>query len=230
VSDQQRRARRAALSRTVKACGPGTRCWCQVSPRPSAQPGADEPAIGETTVARRIRRRERAIAKTTAQGRPDDSGASAVNTRAHTKTTQRARGCGCIGHPAFPAPSLFRGTLERNQLGASSLRVQKLCLMSFRGDSKHRTRNLEILRCAIAHRSSLVTLAPRNDGLKSIALLAPAMTGWPGRPVQLGPRQGMDYCRLRLTTQWRPASFARFECSFQSIRAPAALDAAAPPW
>src|ERR1700722_12803225 len=28
---------------------------------------------------------------------------------------------------------------------------------------QHQTRNLEILRCAIAHRSSLVALAPRND-------------------------------------------------------------------
>ena len=47
---------------------------------------------------------------------PDVSGASAVNTRVHTKTTKRTRGCGCIGHPAFPAPSddqkaqLFRKT------------------------------------------------------------------------------------------------------------------------
>ena len=38
---------------------------------------------------------------------PDVSGASAVNTRVHTKTTKRTRGCGCIGHPAFPAPSDF---------------------------------------------------------------------------------------------------------------------------
>jgi len=37
------------------------------------------------------------------------SGASAVNTRAHTLLPQRARGCGCIGHPAFPAPSSFEG-------------------------------------------------------------------------------------------------------------------------
>src|ERR1700722_18980767 len=36
---------------------------------------------------------------------PDVSGASAVNTRVHTPTTKRTRGCGCIGHPAFPAPS-----------------------------------------------------------------------------------------------------------------------------
>ena len=39
---------------------------------------------------------------------PDVSGASAVNTRVHTPTTKRTRGCGCIGHPAFPAPSEFR--------------------------------------------------------------------------------------------------------------------------
>jgi len=63
-----------------------------------------------TTVARRIRRRgKHAIhRKTIAWGMPDDSGASAVNTGAHTKTPQRAPGCGCIGHPAFPAPSSMR--------------------------------------------------------------------------------------------------------------------------
>jgi hypothetical protein len=43
--------------------------------------------------------------KTIAWGMPDVSGASAVNTRVHTPTTKRTRGCGCIGHPAFPAPS-----------------------------------------------------------------------------------------------------------------------------
>src|ERR1700726_3563935 len=40
---------------------------------------------------------------------PDDSGASAVNTRVHTQLPQRTRGCGCIGHPAFPAPSTSKG-------------------------------------------------------------------------------------------------------------------------
>jgi hypothetical protein len=43
--------------------------------------------------------------KTIAWGMPDVSGASAVNTRVHTQLPQRTRGCGCIGHPAFPAPS-----------------------------------------------------------------------------------------------------------------------------
>ena len=63
------------------------------------------------TVARRIRRRgELAISrKTIAWGTPDVSGASAVNTRVHTSLPQRTRGCGCIGHPAFPAPSVHDG-------------------------------------------------------------------------------------------------------------------------
>jgi hypothetical protein len=37
---------------------------------------------------------------------PGDSGDLAVNTRVHTYYTMRTRGCGCIGHPAFPAPFL----------------------------------------------------------------------------------------------------------------------------
>jgi hypothetical protein len=32
----------------------------------------------------------------------------AVNTRVHTTTNMRTRGCGCIGRPAFPTPSVFR--------------------------------------------------------------------------------------------------------------------------
>jgi hypothetical protein len=45
--------------------------------------------------------------KTIAWGMPGDSGASAVNTGVHTYYPQRTPGCGCIGHPAFPAPSSF---------------------------------------------------------------------------------------------------------------------------
>jgi hypothetical protein len=86
VSDQARRARRAAWLRTAKACGPGTRCWCQVSRR-HTQPNRDVrcQAIRETTVAKGIRHRgERVISrKTIAWGMPDVSGASAVNTRVH---------------------------------------------------------------------------------------------------------------------------------------------------
>src|SRR6266700_1392570 len=77
----------------------------------SAQPGADE------TFQSAWRRWQKEFVtgesakepvKTIAQGRPDVSGASAVNTRVHTYYPQRTRGCGCIGHPAFPAPSVSR--------------------------------------------------------------------------------------------------------------------------
>src|SRR5713226_2291540 len=62
--------------------------------------------------------------KTIAWGMPDVSGASAVNTRAHTYYPQRARGCGCIGHPAFPAPSSFlEGHESTATRGAHRLRA-----------------------------------------------------------------------------------------------------------
>ena len=41
----RRRADDRCCSRTAKACGPGTRCWCQVGGGMSAQPGADMPRI-----------------------------------------------------------------------------------------------------------------------------------------------------------------------------------------
>ena len=56
--------------------------------------------------------------KTIAWGMPDVSGASAVNTRVHTPTTERTRGCGCIGHPAFPAPSSISEGGSANNSGA----------------------------------------------------------------------------------------------------------------
>src|SRR5712692_12086873 len=37
--------------------------------------------------------------------------------------------------------------------------------LSFRGDAKHRTRNLEIPRCAIAHLRSGASAPSRNDGV-----------------------------------------------------------------
>jgi hypothetical protein len=62
--------------------------------------------------------RARINRKTIAQGRPDVSGASAVNTRVHTPTTKRTRGCGCIGHPVFPAPSVLLRVSSCNGSGA----------------------------------------------------------------------------------------------------------------
>ena len=36
----------------------------------------------------------------------------AVNTRVHTYYPMRTRGCGCIGRPAFPTPSVFRAEIN----------------------------------------------------------------------------------------------------------------------
>jgi hypothetical protein len=62
--------------------------------------------------------------------------------------------------------------------GASRRGVAKPCLdleqtPSFRGDAKHRTRNLEIPRCAIAHLRSGADAPSRNDGVR-IALRGPS--------------------------------------------------------
>jgi hypothetical protein len=73
----------------------------------SAQPGCEMPCNPRGDGGKRNSSpgRSRISRKTIAWGMPDVSGASAVNTRVHTYYPQRTRGCGCIGHPAFPAPS-----------------------------------------------------------------------------------------------------------------------------
>src|ERR1700680_3131222 len=62
------------------------------------------------TVTRRIRRRgEHGISrKTIARGMPGYSGGPVVTTLV-CFVLFRTRGCGCIGHPAFPAPSVLEG-------------------------------------------------------------------------------------------------------------------------
>ncbi len=86
--------------------------------------------------------------KTIAQGRPDDPPTPVVTTVCflplHT-------GHGCGGHPAFPAPSLFRGTRLQHQLGRIAPRARRHIDRHSGAMRKHRTRNLEIPRCAIAH-------------------------------------------------------------------------------
>ncbi len=106
-----------SLRRTAKSCGSGAPKQALSSRRCSR--------VSRVTVAtkRWSPRRARISRKTIAQGRPDVSGASAVNTRVHTKTTKRTRGCGCIGHPAFPAPSFIsEGLGFQAQLGRNARR------------------------------------------------------------------------------------------------------------
>ena len=89
--------------------------------------------------------------KTIAWGMPDVSGASAVNTRVHTKTTKRTRGCGCIGHPAFPAPSCFRGTFFWHSSGSSCREIEDTRQRSCRDPS------FETPRDSAAPRDEIVT-------------------------------------------------------------------------
>src|SRR5882724_12055733 len=58
---------------------------------------------------------------------------------------------------------------------------------SFRGDAKHRTRNLEIPRCATAHLRFVAAATPRNDGWKGPDQVATARTGF-GSACCLTPR------------------------------------------
>src|SRR6266478_7074455 len=75
------------------------------------------------TVTRRIRRRgEHEISrKTIARGMPVDPSEPVVNTLV-CFVLFRTRGCGCSGHPAFPAPSEFEGRmlLGKNSRGCAA--------------------------------------------------------------------------------------------------------------
>src|SRR6201995_727665 len=60
---------------------------------------------------------------TIAQGMSDSSGEPVVtNARAIYHTT---RGCGCTGHPAFPAPSSFRAEVFSKNPGKSRRGIEK---------------------------------------------------------------------------------------------------------
>jgi hypothetical protein len=119
-------ARRAALTRTAKSCGPDAPTLA------SSFAGSDS---REATVAKEPGRRgEHEIScKTIAQGRPGVSGEPVVT--CSCAFLFRTRGCGCIAHPAFPAPSVIRGPLFRHSSGASASRERgSLCIGPPGGD------------------------------------------------------------------------------------------------
>jgi hypothetical protein len=93
-----------------------------------------------------------------------------------------ARGCGCIGHPAFPAPSAFKGERFMHSSGEFTPRecgvVFEIVSTSLRGAKRRSNPPFVIpgwsegpdLRCAIAHRGisrfrARCFASPRNDGL-----------------------------------------------------------------
>ncbi len=106
--ERTRRARRTALMRTAKPCGPGTRCWCQAGGGFSNPTGFRSAANSLATVTRRIRRRgEHGISrKAIAQGMPECSDCTCMLVCAFL-CASCTRDRGCSKHPAFPAPSLW---------------------------------------------------------------------------------------------------------------------------
>src|SRR5437899_3232064 len=85
------------LTRTAKSCGSDAPIVGVKSARRSAGDG----------VKKRGHRGEREVSrKTIARGMPGRSGVTVVTTL--VRFLFCVRGCGCIGHPAFPAPSVLR--------------------------------------------------------------------------------------------------------------------------
>ena len=105
VSDRSAQDERRS-SRTAKACGSGTRGWCQAGGGCSNPTGFDQPSIRAATEAKGIRLRgERAISRQTiAQGRPDALRWTCMLVCA-LLCAHCTRDRGCSAHPVFPAPS-----------------------------------------------------------------------------------------------------------------------------
>src|SRR6267142_6358317 len=155
VSDQRRADERCCGVRRSRVVLTPRR-WRQVRGVKSAQPGLDK-NISAGDGGKRARspgRARRKPLKPLRAGTPGDSGVLVV-TRVLSTTTSAHEAAGATGIRRSPRP--VRGERFINGSGASRGEVVKACQKienrtpSFRGDAKHRTRNLEIPRCAIAH-------------------------------------------------------------------------------
>ena len=88
-----------ALTRTAKSCGSDAPMLASSLREEAQMTVSNKPGHrGEREVSR----------KTIARGMPGRSGVTVV-TMLVCFVLFRTRGCGCIGHPAFPAPSEFFG-------------------------------------------------------------------------------------------------------------------------
>jgi hypothetical protein len=110
ISVSELTARRTtALSRTVKSCGPDAwRLASSLAEARSVQPGWTKPSIREATEAREHHSPRRARykpLKPLRAGMPGDFRCHRCEYSCAFCYLLRARGCGCIGHPAFPTPS-----------------------------------------------------------------------------------------------------------------------------
>jgi hypothetical protein len=100
---------RARLTRTAKACGSGARRWRQVREKQASR--------GRWWQKSPAHQGERAISrKTIAQGRPDALRFTCMLVCAFP-CAHCTRDRGCSAHPAFPAPSVFKGVPLTASLG-----------------------------------------------------------------------------------------------------------------
>jgi hypothetical protein len=86
------------LQRMAKTCGPDTPTLVSSWRATADDGGKKADHRGERGISRKPLR----------AGMSGDFRWLAVNTRVHTYYPMRTRGCGCIGRPAFPTPSVFR--------------------------------------------------------------------------------------------------------------------------
>jgi hypothetical protein len=105
-------------SRTVKPCGPGTRCWCQVGGGFASPTGPDKTIQsvddGDKTNSSPGRARSKPFKPLRREGRTV-SAEPVVTPPVHFFRTGD-RGCG--ERPVFPAPSAFRGARDGITPGA----------------------------------------------------------------------------------------------------------------
>src|SRR5258705_2562897 len=99
ASGARKRAGRMTLMRTAKSCRSDAPMLASSLREEAQMTVSNKPGHrGEREVSR----------KTIARGMPGDFRCTCGDDT-RVLTTHCTRGCGCIGHPAFPAPSVYRG-------------------------------------------------------------------------------------------------------------------------
>ena len=106
-----------AFMRSTIGTGRGRRSRVVLTPQGWRQVSHHDVRGDGDNKARSPGRARRKPLKPSAQGRPASSGEPVVTNSC--ACFHRTRGCGCIGHPAFPAPSLLLRDTQDTRLGQS---------------------------------------------------------------------------------------------------------------
>src|SRR5882672_1001122 len=167
VSDQTASGR-TMLQRTAKSCGPDAPTRASSSRRqvgPTGRGQSLNPLSDGGKRARSPGRARRKPLKPLRAGMPGDSGVLVV-TRVRSTTTSAHEAAGALGIRRSPRPlwaedssnasgawrrEVVKSYLELECRHCEERSDEAIQTPSFRGDAKHRTRNLEIPRCASAH-------------------------------------------------------------------------------